>query len=37
MDDDGVPGVSKFGSVDPAPPSSNSDVSSLKRTLLDSK
>ena len=37
MDDDGVPGVSEFGSVDPAPPSSNSDVSSLKRTLLDSE
>ena len=29
-----IPGVSEYGSVDPAPPSKESNVESLKETLL---
>ena len=32
---DRVPGVSEYGSVDPAPPSVETDVSSLREALLD--
>ena len=32
---DRVPGVSEYGSVDPAPPSTESDISELRKTLLD--
>ncbi|MAH90178.1 MAG: hypothetical protein CMA11_00245 [Euryarchaeota archaeon] len=32
---DRIPGVSEYGSVDPAPPSKESNVSSLRNTLLD--
>ena len=34
-DNDRVPGVSEYGSVDPAPPSEEVSVSKLKQTLLD--
>ncbi len=34
-DNDRVPGVSEYGSVDPAPPSREVSVSKLKQTLLD--
>ena len=29
------PGVSQYGSVDPAPPSNETDISLLRNTLLD--
>ena len=32
---DHIPGVSEYGSVDPAPPSKESNVEILKGTLLD--
>ena len=32
---DRVPGVSEYGSVDPAPPSNETDVVNLRQTLLD--
>ena len=32
---DRVPGISEYGSVDPAPPSTESDISELRKTLLD--
>ncbi|MCH1527551.1 MAG: HEAT repeat domain-containing protein, partial [Candidatus Poseidoniaceae archaeon] len=32
---DRIPGVSEYGSVDPAPPSQESNVSSLRNTVLD--
>ena len=32
---DGVPGVSEYGSVDPAPPSTEQKIKSLAATLLD--
>tara|TARA_B100000214_G_C23910672_1_gene601127 strand:- start:66 stop:563 length:498 start_codon:yes stop_codon:yes gene_type:complete len=32
---DRIPGVSEYGSVDPAPPSTETEVSTLRETLLD--
>ncbi len=37
MDEEKFPQVSGFGSVDPAPPSPDTDISELRRTLLDSE
>lgn len=33
--DDRIPGVSEYGSVDPAPPSENQSIPELRKTLLD--
>ena len=37
MENDSAPGISEFGSVDPAPPAPSSDIPSLKQTLLNTE